>query len=293
MITVAKIKPNLFSFDGVDVETILSATFKDILKNYIDMITINYTSDTDLLFHFLQYIDKDMISQSCGTHMCYETQTQLIYQLYKTVGDSTEKNTLARFLSENHEDVFGNTIILGTQLIDGKQTNVDMSYDMVVDIIRNKIVHKAILLKPDNSHKEIFFTKLPIENSPLIENNCRCIHIEFWGRVIALFMEMSPKKDIINTYATIIGKKLKIYGDVVITMLTTSPHVEVCNLTDELFDKLLVILSDHSISRTNCNETTPSFLMNIQKTYDKTSKTINISIPDDVFIGPTYNSTLN
>ena len=123
-------------------------------------------------------------------------------------------------------------------------------------------------------------------------------------------METHPTNNDINRKATIIERKLKIVGNVVIAMMTIEPHVEFQDLTIELFEKILAIMSDSSFSRqmsdsedknimssSSQNTKVSNFYRILNDRYAQYKKThsdkfIDI-IPDDVLNGPIMNFTLN
>ena len=234
-----------------------------------------------------------------NTYKCYEASDCMIYLLYSTIKDKTQNNALCRYFSEGFEEVYGNCVLLKTCYnSEGKSINCDITMKDVVNGLISKIIHTAVWITPDGNLRNVNFTNIPIENTPITEANCRSINIEFLGKDLIMFIEPSPQDTNINTYATIIGKKQKILGNVVVTLMSHVPTCETTNVDDELMHKILVVMSNHSICREikfdNDFDTNKfNFYKLIDKYYDMCSGRICEIIPPDVLNGYTYNSTLS
>lgn len=285
MLTVAKIHPTNFSFDEVSYEDI-DHNLSKLLKPFIDIVPIQATTQEETLQEILKHLDLPENS-NCVSYMCNESDDKLTYLMY-CVDNTNPKNLIGRFLSEKHEEVFGNCIVL--QTINGTQ-NCNITLKEVTDIIRKRFIHKSVIIYPNRTIEERSFTNSPIDGVDFTEDNCRCIQIEFLEKALCLFVQRQPTIDCINEYATIIGKKTKIHGKVIITLLTQSPSVEIMDLTEELMHKILCAISDNSISRNRTNDDkSENFFVNLERRYMKHNN-INLSIPPDIREGPCMNTT--
>lgn len=290
MFTVARIKPANFSFTELPYD-VIDKQLNVLLKDYIEIINISAQQETTMQ-DILKYLDLPENS-TCNTYKCYESDDKIMYLLY-CIDNSNPVNYIGRFLAERHEEVYGNCIVLQTiNDINGTIKNCDISLHDVVDVIRSRFIHRSVLIFPNGDMQEQDFTSTPLDNTSFDENNCRCIHVEFLNKILCMFIQQQPSIDIINPYATIIGKKNKIHGAVIITLLAQPPSIEVLDLTVVLMKKILCALSDYNISRDLTNkDTCENFYVNLERRVQKMDNNINTTIPDDVLNSPPMNSTL-
>lgn len=301
MISVAVISDSNFSFDNISYNDIISDKFAQMLCNYIKIIQLP-TENGEIMKHIIPLMDCPDNTE-CRSYKCYESQKHSSFLLYATRKPTEDKsetttnadvcnvNILGKFLSERHEDVLGKCVI-----VNSTDKNIyDVSYQQVVDIIRSRVVHKAVIVTPNDDVNEIIYTNLPIENSPLHEDNCRCIQVEFLNRIICIFLEHNPATDKFNKYATLICKRLKVHGNVVISMMTQYPFTELTDLTPEVFKKILCIRSNTSSSDVNGlseKALQTNFYDVLEENMQKFHSEICETIPDDVINGQTMNSSL-
>lgn len=306
---IAKIKPNSISFDNIDDADMTSEKLMSLLSQYIEFVTVSDDNEK-----FMEDIAKLIIDTNARddpvtiqSYKCYESLDHMIHLVTNDL-EGQQQNKLCRYINECFSEVYGNCILFklactsATSVQTQQQGNTvelltDITMRDIIDIYLSKLTHTAIMITPNNSISTISFSRIPIENSPIIEANCRCINIEFLGKTIVVFMELNPTDDRINTYATIIGKKQKIMGNVVVALMSQVNTFENCNLDDELMHKILVVISNHSMSRElDLNDEFDPNKLNFYKLlderYKKCSGNICENIPPDVLAGYTYNSTL-
>jgi len=292
---IAQIKPNTFSFDTMTNDDLVIKTLTLHLKPFVSLINIS-DDPKQIISDIIENIDPPSDGKSIQTHKCFETINNMIYMM-SCNADHTKPNLLCRYINEGFELTFGNCILINTTYENNKSVNCDITLRDVVEIFRSKLVHTAVLVTPENTIQTIEYTSNPIDNSSLFNENCRCIHIEFLGKNIVVFMEMTPQKDYMNKYATIVGKKFKVHGDIVIAMVSQFPTIETSNIDESLFKKILTVMSEHSIKReldinNDLEPTQMNFYRMLDERYRICTKGIYETIPDDVLHGPTYNSTL-
>jgi hypothetical protein len=292
MISIAVISNLHFSFDTISYDDIKSSKFSQFLMPYIRIIDI--PNEQNKMEHIIPYIGgKD--ANIHRSYKCFEKIEYSTYLLYATIENNNraeEINAIGKFLSERHEEVSGNCVLINST----EEDIIPITYDQVVDIIRSRIIHKAILVSPSDEIREITYISLPIENSPLQMENCRCVQIQFLTKVLCIFIEHIPYDDKMNKLATLICKKMKIHGNVVISMFDNYPSVEVIDLTKDTFNKILCVQSNTSIASENKltdEAIQTSFFSVLQKYVEKYDKKICENIPPDVFNGPTMNTTLH
>lgn len=297
MLQIAVIKPNTFMFENMSYNDISGNMLETTLHKFIEIVKIDSSSNDEILKNIVEHVGLTT-DETRRTYKCYESPTNCVYLMYVSSDEETFKveksknaNSLARFLSENHEPVMGNCVILNTSIT----SNCDITFDDVLRIVRSRIIHKAITLSPNGSIKESLYNMNPIENTSLKEENCRCFQVEFFNKVLCVFIEPVPSIGGINKYATILCKKLRIHGDVVIGILTKYPATEIIDIDQDLFKKILCARSNTSskdVEGFSEEVLKGNFYNVLEKCVCKYGNTINDNIPDDVMNGQSMNSTL-
>jgi hypothetical protein len=327
---IAKIKPNNISFETIDDANMTHNNLPSYLAPYIEFVSISNDNEKfmeDIARLIIDTDDTNTGPITIQSYKCHESFDSMIYLVTvlnppksSSELEKQQQNMLCRYINECFSEVYGNCILFkltcsskvpraveqvtNTQIQQPAQqptdiigTMSDITIRNIIDIYLSKLVHTAVMITPNNSISTISFSRIPIENSPIIEANCRCVNIEFLGKTIVMFMELNPTDDNINTYATIIGKKQKIMGNVVIALMSQVNTFENCNLDNELMHKILVVMSNHSISREldlndEFDPNKLNFYRLLDERYKKCSGDICENIPSDVLNGYTYNSTL-
>lgn len=296
---IAKIKPNSFTFNNINDTDMTAKNLITYLSPYIELVSIANEEEK-----FMEDIAK-IINDVTDTHdpitiqsyKCYDSPTDMIYLVTCDLKNQ-QQNTLCRYINECFNEISGNCILFKMDVSNNDVVKSNITINNIIDVYLSKLIHTAVMITPDNSLSTLNFSRIPIENSPIMEDNCRCVHIEFLGKTVVMFIELKPKDNRINTYATIIGKKQKIMGTVVIALISQISTVETCNLNDELLHKILIVMSNHSISREldmkdNFDPNKYNFYKILDERYKKCSCNICENIPPDVLGGYTYNSTLS
>lgn len=293
---IAKIIPNNITFESM---TDADITEQSLLKLVQQLITFERVPDesNEMLQCIGELLDPpDDIR--IRTSKCYESYDNMLFMMVcnHSVG---QENKFCRYMSAGYVPVFGMCIMISTSYDKtGKIIYTDITAKQIVDMLLAKMVHTAIMITPNNTISTIPFSRLPIENSIITETNCRSIPIEFLGRNIVMFMEMQPTDDRLNLYATIIGKKQRVHGDVVITMISQYPMMETLSLNEDLFRKILLVMSNHQLSRKltgidNADQNSSNFYHFLEGRFKQCNPNINTIVPDDVLRTQTYNSTLH
>lgn len=297
MLQIALIKPNTFMFENMSYNDISGNILETTLREFIEIINIDSSSNDEILKNIVEHVGLTT-DETRQTYKCYETPTNCVYLMYVSTDEETFKadksnntNCLARFLSENHEPVLGNCILLNTSIT----SNCDITFDDILRIVRSRVIHKAIILSPDGSIKETLYNTNPLENTHLKMENCRCFQVEFFNKVLCVFIEQEPFNKSTNKYATILCKRLRIHGDVVIGILTKYPATEIMDIDQNLFKKILCVRSNTSskdVEGFSEEVLKGNFYSVLEKCVSKYGNSINDNIPDDVLNGQTMNSTL-
>jgi hypothetical protein len=294
MVLIAVLSNNKFSFDNISYNDIQGNKFSQFLFPYIRMIEI--PTSQNIMEYIIPYIGGKNINMH-RSYKCYESLEYSTFLLYATNDTVTqqineESNVIGRYLSERHEEVLGECILINST----QNQIISINYEQVIEIIRSRFIHKSILITPSNEITEMTYISNPIENTPINSENCRCVHIPFLTKILCVFIEHNPENNNLNTIATIICKKLRINGNVIISILDNYPNVEIIDLTKELFNKILCVQSNTSIASAN-NLTDEAIQTNffsvLQRYVDKYNGEICENIPPDIMNGQNMNSTLH
>lgn len=294
MLQIAVIKPNKITFENITFDDVKSSKFVELLKPAIDIVNIDASSNDETMKNMIPYIGASA-DETRRTYKCYENKTQSVYLIYVASDEQSlelpETNRIGRFLSEGHEPVVGSCVILNTDV----SKNCDITFDNVIEIFRSRLVHTAIVLHTDGTISETEFNRLPIERTHMNENNCRCYQLEFLNKILCVFIEPVPQNGSVNKMATILCKRARIHGDIIVGMLTKYPTVEVIDIDADVFRKILCVRSNTS-STANDKFSEEALHNNFYNILDKYAhdfnNTVIETIPDDVMHGPAMNATL-
>jgi len=291
MVKISIIKPNNFQFESLTYDDITTDKFANIIQENIEIKEIDSTSNETMMKDIIEYLNFDP-DTLCRTHKCYEIPNFTFYLLYVAANnDKDSNNVFGRYISENHEPIIGNCIMLKTS----QNVNHDITIKDITTIFRSRFYHKAVMVTPNNEMKEIEYFNNPIERTNMTEKNARCLHIEFLNRILCVFLEFEPTIDYYNQYATILCKRLKVHGNVVVSMMINYPSHEIIDLTPEILKNILVVRSNTSSDNVAglSNEVMENNFYDVLKKYiQKYDNKINDGIPNDVINNVTLNSTL-
>lgn len=295
---VATIIPNNITFETMPDDDITEKNLTNIISKLISFVSVPDNA-TEMFQAIGELIDPpDLDDMRITTAKCYETYDNMLFMMSCNYS-ARQDNKICRYMSIGYKQVYGSSVFVTTSYDKtGKITYTDTTIKNIVNMLMAKMKHQAILITPDNHIQTLTFSRLPIENTTLTETNSRSIPIEFLGRNVVMFMEMTPTDDRFNLYATILGKKQRIHGDVVISMVSQYPMMETLHLSVDLFQKILVVMSHHDISRTlkqddNADPNSNNFYRFLEERFASCDKHLNTTIPDDVMRSQTYNSTLH
>jgi hypothetical protein len=291
MVKIAIIKENNVDFSLLTYEDIIGQQFELLIKENVEIQEIDNTNNETMMKNIIHYLNFDP-EKICRTYKFHENENYIFYILYIAIEKDDEcNNILGRYITENHEPITGNCILLKTS----KNENYDITFEDIKFIFCSRFYHKAVIITPSNEIKETTYFLNPIENTEMTENNCRCMHIEFLNRIICVFLELRPSNDKFNKYGTLLCKRLKVHGNIIVSLMINYPAQEIIDITPELFKKILVVRSNTSTDDVSglSNEVLETTFYDVLKKYnDKFKYQINETIPDDVINNVSLNSTL-
>jgi len=297
MLKIAQIKPNSCSFENMTYDEMETDSLQKKINDLVNFVQISAESSDNILKNIIDILNVKN-DTAIVSHKCFETNTNSFFMLYTSSEKTDEPNSnmLARFLSENHEPVAGNCVIINTKI--SPSENCDMNMSELLQIIKSKFIHHAVTITTDDQIVESIFYDNPLENTQLNPDCCRCVQTDIFGATICVFLEHYPIKKSINKFATLLCKKMQIQGDVVVSILLhkkNSSTVDIFDINQDLCKKILCVRSHATTSdNTDISEEVLNghFYNVIDKYAKKYNDTICETIPDDVINGQTMNSSL-
>lgn len=292
MLNIIVIKKNNSSFDELTYDDIMGSKLTENLKTIVNVILIKNNTQDIMLENIVNEINCPS-ETNYKTYKCFETKDTIFYHTYVQDDDKSDGNNfIGRLISDRHEPVNGNSVLWCIK----KQIVCDADFGDFVDIIRSKFIHKCLSIDTEGNKKKIIYHENPIENSGWKDESCVCVHVEFLNKFLCVFMERKPLDHKINKLATILCKKMGIYGNVVVSMLNSYPSVECTDLDEGTLNKIMCVLTHTStmdlsgivdqLVHNNFND----ILDRLSRKYDNQ---IDDNIPDDVLNGQSYNSALS
>lgn len=295
MIKIGIIKPNKIDITELSYDNLNDNNKCDMFfKDYVEICELENTDNNKLL---QQISEKLTIGENLTyrTYKCYETYDNTNYYImYATTEEnanikSENDNILGRYLSEKHESSFGNCVILKTN----NNKNVDITTNEITKIIKSRFIHSAVMITVDDDYRDVTYTENPVENTEIKIDNCMCYPVDFIDKTICVFIEKNPTKLKFNKLATLLCKRLRVVGDVVISMMTTFPSNEINDLHVDDLKKIICVKSNISVNPSEMidNPLNVNFYKILNTLFEKYPE-LRDNIPDDVINGPTMNSTL-
>ena len=292
MFQIGIIKTNTFDFDQCSYDEINSDKFSSLIGSYIDTAKITKNTSDDLLSNIIGIITSpaDLLTQTCNNiivNKCLETPTNSVY-IYYMPSDETNNNVLASFLSERHEPIVGNAVVINHLI---EQTNqftlreADIDVNRITNIIRKKIIHRGVSILPNNDMTEYEYISNPIENTGFVEKNCKCIQIEFLNKIICVFIEYEPQINTPNKFATLLCKNLRVHGKVLVSIISNYPNVEPQDIDITTLKQVLCVrshMSADTLKNLSENAIRQNFFYILNALAKKYDGCIDETIPGDV-----------
>jgi hypothetical protein len=263
-ISKEKLKKNLLKF----VEPI-SVSLDTMMESIVDIINLEKyeIGDTSLSFE-----NEKVIYQICHMRRKYKESDQTSKETF---------NCIATSLSTSKETIYSTAVLLCSSINDdGTCTPKDINFDDFVNLYYSKIVHKALLIEPNDNVTEILFKKSPFEDIDEDHLNYRYSDQTFFGLRLHINGQLEPKPNILNKKMTKIYGNRKVYGKII--LIIKSHDYNVCDIDKKLLDKLLCIsegplssrnLESHEMINRKETDNNMSRVMNgfnvIQKRYIK------------------------
>jgi hypothetical protein len=221
-----------------------------------DCITYHETSLDNMMELIVNVIKLD--SKMIGdTVVCFENEKYVFQLCHLNMEDNGQKNspddinTLASTLTLGGQIVYKNCVLLCSQITDaGTCAPTSISEGMILELLKNKMRHKCMLLKTDGTTEELTFVRDPMETV----NNAKdyqWMELPFMKHNLIMYLQNNPVTDTVNKLATKLVGTDRVHGDCV--LVSKSAENEYLNVDKELLDKFLK-LSEGPVSSRQLRE---------------------------------------
>jgi hypothetical protein len=202
---------------------------KDDIEEYIRLAKINTIYE---LFNIINVVVNPTDKHVVNIEDLYYTSDYVYQAIFKCVAKDInesyesyikESNKLAtQMLGERHM-VDGNMILIKRSIINNDFDYTDVTLDDITDILRNQFLHKAIIIKPDDTIEEqsYIYSPLEINFGQSHIDNVRYHEFKFIDYRLFYHVDTKAEQTKINRIASIIYGK-KIYGNVLISLSDNS-----------------------------------------------------------------------
>lgn len=280
---------NICKFNKCDI-----SDKQEIIKYIISQTNIidnakEFIQTEELITHFNKKIINDKI----------EYVSEKYYLFYPIYSDSTidklklERNLIGEQLINQKEIIYDIIAIIKVKLQDKKEEIIDITYEDIYKLIMQNYIHNSIIIT-DNKIYERKFNNNPTYNFKKFSESVH-ENINFLGFTLKLYFSVKEKhkqlsnKNKINKYGTIIKKYsdsnelFPIYGPVLVTLQKEDEYIY---LTEDLFNKIMIVISN--ISKENINNNMDLFDIIVKNNLQN----ICLNIPEDIINRPSLNSLL-
>lgn len=297
-INVGLIEPNKLLLDNLSCNNRTFDNIKYILEQYIQLKEIS--SDPEKIGLCIAKNLNNPSDRIIQSYFCLEIDGYVYYTFYSLVETHkftdeirTTKNFVGEYISKSNEYVYGNIIILKINYITGKNENITV--DEIIELFKQRIVHTAIIVSPENKITMHKYINNPLVNSSFTSNECPCDIKSFIGCDISMYFDPTPTNDKINSYGSIISKSFKINGDIIFILSRYyDGEIYFIDISKEVFNKIMVIVSNTSNYNCDINEDDTYFYKILEHKYSSiTCKEICTNIPDDVLNAASANSMIH
>jgi hypothetical protein len=219
---------------------------KDKIEDYIDFIEVLSIQD---LFNLISCIIQPSDKYIINIDDFYYTSDYVYQAIFKMPSDNNsyntqldESNKLGTQLLNEKFLVNGNMIIIKRSIINNKYEYVDMKMDDITDILRSQFLHKATILKTDNSIVEstYIFNALEINFDQSHLDNSRFFEYRFLDYRLFFHIDKNANKNELNLNkiaSMIYGKN--IYGNVLISLCDNSDDSpKPLDITEDIIRKI-------------------------------------------------------
>lgn len=257
---------------------------KDNIQDYIEFMKMNTIYD---LFTIMNILINPCDKHIVNIEDLYYTSDYVFQAIFKTVAKDInctynslveDSNKLAtQMLGERHI-VDGNMIIIKRSIINKDFNYTDITMDDITDILRNQIIHSAVILE-DNlvTEQNYIYNPLEINFGQLHIDNVRYHEFKFLDFRLFFHVDTKAPHNKLNKIASgIYGQN--IYGNALISLSDNSDSSPLnLNLTSELVNQIYTIVMYHRFNNSEINKKKYGRYMEIKnkdiEDYDSTKHT--------------------
>ena len=226
---------------------------KDNIEDYVQLVKLNTIYD---LYTSINVMVNPTDQHVVNIEDMHYTSDYVFQSIFKNVAKDTQcsynsliedSNKLAtQMLGEKHI-VDGNMIIIKRSIINKDFEYEDVTFEDITDIIRNQIMHKAVIIKTSGEIDEQYYVYNPLDINFGQSNMDNVRYHEFKFLDFRLFFHVDTKSNEtqINKIASgIYGQT--IYGNVLISLSDNSDSSPLnLDMTDELIRRIYTVTMYH------------------------------------------------
>jgi len=223
---------------------------KEKIEEYIDFVEVLNIQD---LFNLISCIIQPSDKYVINIDDFYYTSDYVYQAVFKMPSDNNntyntqldESNKLGTQLLNEKFIVNGNMIIIKRSIINNDFEYVDMKIDDITDILRSQFLHKAVIIKPDDSIVEstYIYNALEINFNQSHLDNSRFFEYRFLDYRLFFHIDKNASREDtnLNKIASMIYGK-KIYGNVLISLCDNSDDSpKSLNITKDFLTKIFYL----------------------------------------------------
>ena len=204
---------------------------KENIEDYVDFVKINTIYD---LFSLINVVVNPSDEYIVNIEDLYYTSDYVYQAIFKSVSHTDDdsyhslvkdSNKLAtQLLGEKHM-VDGDMLIIKRLIINNDFDYVDINFEDITNILRTQFLHKAVIIKPDNTITEQYYTYSPLEINFGQSHLDNSRYHEFKYLDYRLFFHIDVKTNYDNNNFNYIASMIygkKIYGNVLLSLSDNS-----------------------------------------------------------------------
>lgn len=234
---------------------------KENIQEYTQFMKMNTIYD---LFTTMNVLINPSDKHIVNIEDLFYTSDYVFQAIFKTVAKDIncsynslveDSNKLAtQMLGERHV-VDGNMIIIKRSIINNDFDYVDITMDDITDILRNQIIHSAVIIEENNiNEKHYIYNALEINFGQSHIDNVRYHEFKFLDFRLFFHVDTKAPRDKLNKISSgIYGQN--IYGKTLISLSDNSDSSPLnLNLTPDLINQIYTILMFHRFNKSEIDK---------------------------------------
>jgi hypothetical protein len=231
-----------------------------IYENIIDFVKIVEINSTDQMMETIintLELTPNVVGNTSNINEAHDHIIQMCHTIDDQSFTSTKPyNQIANCLlngpsndGNNNGSLKGSVVCMKSEIMaDGTYNIASITINDICNIYRKKCVKRGILIEPDNENCFHFMIDATEWLTQTEKNNYKYFEFRLLENIVRIYVELEPSIDKINTPLSSIFGKHHVKGIGLLTLL--DQEGKYLDIDLELYNKLVAILSDKSVSRT-------------------------------------------